>query len=385
MRVLHLAPGPETGSGIAAYAARFREALTREGVEVQMLCAPTGQLNSPRDVSAYCRTVRRDLERGYDVVHTEFGGAALRQFYGCWTALKFGRAAVCATVHDPPHPVWFPFHTDRIRSYRVLASPVRIVGATPAARFERALIARLSTVFALSQAGVESIRAAYPRIAPSAVLELPYPIDPAPLRATPPQDGTVVVGFFGYWYPGKGIDLLVEAVAQARREEPRLRARLYGSITPSAGDRPSRQYREHVLRRIDELGVGDIVDPIGELAEQDVAAALQGCHAMIVPFEHPGRLAAIRSTSASMLEALAAGVPVIASDVRSHAETVRAGENGLLFPAGDVGRLAELLSALCRDDGLRARLREGAQITAQGFSSQHSAERAIAAYHRCVT
>ena len=58
----------------------------------------------------------------------------------------------------------------------------------------------------------------------------------------------------------------------------------------------------------------------------------------------------------SILEAMAAGLPVVATDVGGVRELVADGETGLLVPAGDPARLAEALRSLLADPALRRRL-----------------------------
>jgi glycosyltransferase involved in cell wall biosynthesis len=67
------------------------------------------------------------------------------------------------------------------------------------------------------------------------------------------------------------------------------------------------------------------------------------------------------SASLAVLEALAGGAPVIASDLGALPEVVAHGTNGLLFRAGDAADLAEKMSALVRDPALLSRLRRGVQ------------------------
>jgi glycosyltransferase involved in cell wall biosynthesis len=62
----------------------------------------------------------------------------------------------------------------------------------------------------------------------------------------------------------------------------------------------------------------------------------------------------------TVVEALAAGTPVIATRVGGVAEVVHDGENGLLVPAGDGDALADAVRRYFADDDLRARLRAGA-------------------------
>jgi len=67
------------------------------------------------------------------------------------------------------------------------------------------------------------------------------------------------------------------------------------------------------------------------------------------------------SCSMALLEAMAAGVPVVASNVGGNAELVTDGTNGLLLPPEDVDGLARTLSRLVADAPLRERLTAAAR------------------------
>jgi glycosyltransferase involved in cell wall biosynthesis len=83
-----------------------------------------------------------------------------------------------------------------------------------------------------------------------------------------------------------------------------------------------------------------------------------------------------------LLEAMAAGVPVVASDIPGPREIVLEGETGLRFPVGDVLRLADAVERLLSDAALRARLASGgrALIAREGLTTDASAARHLAVY-----
>jgi glycosyltransferase involved in cell wall biosynthesis len=106
-------------------------------------------------------------------------------------------------------------------------------------------------------------------------------------------------------------------------------------------------------RRAAELGLGARVRFVGPLARDDVVALFHAADASILSsswenFPH------------SVVEALAAGTPVLATAAGGVAEVVRDGENGLLVAPGDVAGLAEAIRRFDRDDELRERLRAAA-------------------------
>jgi glycosyltransferase involved in cell wall biosynthesis len=85
----------------------------------------------------------------------------------------------------------------------------------------------------------------------------------------------------------------------------------------------------------------------------------------------------------SILEAMAAGLAVVATDVGGVAEAVVHGETGLLVPPGDPHALAEALDLLLRDPDLRRRLGSSGRARAQRLFDQPAFRRAhLELYHR---
>ena len=110
------------------------------------------------------------------------------------------------------------------------------------------------------------------------------------------------------------------------------------------GDGPDRTAVEAEIR---SLGLGDRVEPAGSRA--DVPALLAGADVFVLSSRSEG-------APFSILEAMAAGLPVVATDVGGVRELVADGETGLLVPAEDPARLAEALRSLLADPALRRRL-----------------------------
>ncbi len=72
--------------------------------------------------------------------------------------------------------------------------------------------------------------------------------------------------------------------------------------------------------------------------------------------------------SSALLEALAAGLPAVATDVTGIREVLRTGENGLLVPSGDAEALARAMGDVLASADLRLNLIAGALATAQHFT-----------------
>jgi colanic acid/amylovoran biosynthesis glycosyltransferase len=78
-----------------------------------------------------------------------------------------------------------------------------------------------------------------------------------------------------------------------------------------------------------------------------------------------------------LLEAMGSGVAVVASDLPGINEAVVDGETGLLVPPNDPRALAEALTTLLTDDGLRARLAKAAQNRSEAFTVEACAQRFV--------
>lgn len=127
----------------------------------------------------------------------------------------------------------------------------------------------------------------------------------------------------------KGVHVLLEAVAV-------LRDRLDTCHLTVVGDGPDRAWME---RRVFEGGLKTFVTFAGPLDEAGVAEAMRRADLLVAPSLAEGLPVVI-------MEALASGVPVVASAVGGVPELVRHGETGLLAPAGDPKGLADAMAKL---------------------------------------
>lgn len=168
-----------------------------------------------------------------------------------------------------------------------------------------------------------------------------------PLALLPAQwqglDGIVVMGTVGRLTPVKDQQLLLRAVAQLRNDRPDLTDRLRLVIV---GDGPLYPV---LSRMICELALQDMVWLAGD--RKDVSSLLQALDIFVLPSLGEG-------ISNTVLEAMASGLPIIATAVGGNVELVDEGVNGLLFPAGDSQALAHAMAALIRDS--EERVRQGA-------------------------
>ncbi|HEU5328525.1 MAG TPA: glycosyltransferase [Thermomicrobiales bacterium] len=141
----------------------------------------------------------------------------------------------------------------------------------------------------------------------------------------------------------KGTDLAITAVRQLRDAGLPVRLRLHGPLTDTGA------YAEQVRAWCDDAAIhlGAPLDRAG------VAAALAAADVLVVPSRW------YENSPNVILEAFAAGVPVVAAGHGGMAEMVRDGVDGLLVQPGDVNALAGALRRLATEPGLLARLQAG--------------------------
>ena len=122
-----------------------------------------------------------------------------------------------------------------------------------------------------------------------------------------------------------------------------------------AGDGPLREHAEGLAR---ELGVAERMVFSGWW--DDVPGLLAATTVSVLTSRHEG-------LPCSVVESLAAGVPVVATAVDGTVEVVRSGINGLLAPAGDILGLAQSIGKLLSDVGLRTRMAAAAREGLEAF------------------
>jgi glycosyltransferase involved in cell wall biosynthesis len=161
--------------------------------------------------------------------------------------------------------------------------------------------------------------------------------------------------------PEKGIHILIRALAQVRKKHD---CELW-----IVGDGPERVRLETLA---EELGLSNAISFLG--IRSDVAQLVQNSDVLIIPslWQEPSGLVA--------LEALACGVPVIASSVGGLPEIVTS-DSGILVESADVEGLAQAINNLITDLGLARRMGErGRQLVEENFSMTRWVTNTIANY-----
>lgn len=161
------------------------------------------------------------------------------------------------------------------------------------------------------------------------------------------------LGGIGALVRWKRWDLVLRALALL--PEPVRRRIRFEHIGAPGGDEDSRAFAAEIAEETRRSGLAESVVWRGR--EPSSARLLGDIDVLLVLSDH-------EPFSMALLEALAAGVPVIAANTGGARDIIRHGENGWLFRSGDAGALAELLTQITTNDGRPKMSREAIAGTA---------------------
>lgn len=179
--------------------------------------------------------------------------------------------------------------------------------------------------------------------------------------------------------PKKGLSVLLEATASLRRAGLDVRVHVVGGV--DAGHAGSAAYETRLHELVDRLALGDVVTLHGAVANDALPEFFARATAFVAPYVvlASGDKDGIPT---SLVEAMAAGVPIVASDVGAIAEVVVDGQEGLLVAPGEPQALAAALLRVANDRALAQRLGEAA---ARRFDQEFDARRTEAELHARIT
>ena len=180
-----------------------------------------------------------------------------------------------------------------------------------------------------------------------------------------PPDAFVLM-YVGRLGAEKNVEALLEAYAITRRSAPQ-------AILALVGDGP---HTPRLRERMSQLGLAGGARFLGMHPYDKIPSILGAADAFVTASITEGH-------PMTIIEALAAGRPVLAFDVPGIRETVIDGENGLLAQA-DVQTLAQNMTRAATDAGLHARLSAGARRTAARCDIQITARRIVEQYEYLI-
>lgn len=233
-------------------------------------------------------------------------------------------------------------------------------------RLTRSLYRRAAAVVAISRAVEATLRGYAPDLTSRVINSAAGPFDPDPAtvaRLHSRWRGRFVVGHVGALVDRhKGQRVLIQAARRLAPSIPELTVVVLGGG-------PDEAMLREAARGCPDIEFEGFVDDVGSyLAAFDV-------------FAFPSRYEALGS---SLLDALAAGLPSVASEVDGIPEIVRHDREGLLVPPGNATALADAILALYRDPDARRRFAEAARTRAGRYNAARMADRYLAIYQSTV-
>lgn len=241
----------------------------------------------------------------------------------------------------------------------------------------RWVLSRAKRVIAISGAVHRYVEANL-RPQPDQVTTVHYGIDPAPYRAISPgivsgvrafwnvPDGAQVIGTVARFVPQKALHVLLEAYANYRASAVRDSRLVLVGRGPLEGD----------LKQLAvTLGIENSVVWAGFREDIQAVMCAFDCFALTSKYEGFGLV---------LLEAMAAGRPVVATSVSAIPEVVVNGVTGILCPAGDVESIAEAFSRLAEPVLQTALGEAGAFHVEKSFSINSMVGKTLEIYRECL-
>jgi len=184
------------------------------------------------------------------------------------------------------------------------------------------------------------------------------------------NDGRPTILFFGRLDKRKGFEFLLAAFGRVRQQIPDARLLVVGAF--------SREDKEPFVLQVRREGIHG-VHFIGYVPEQDKPRYFRSCDVFCAPslgFESFGIV---------LLEAMAAGRAIVASDIPGYRSVLTNEREGVVVEPANSDALAEALIRLLRERDLRARMGARGQETARAFSWDKVARRILGLYDELLT
>ena len=238
----------------------------------------------------------------------------------------------------------------------------------PFSWLERRALRRAAAAHACSETVRELLRA---KGFDKAVAIVPFGVDVDSFSPRPigNQSAELTIGYVGRLLPGKGLNLLGDALAELKTENWKLLV---------VGDGSERASFERTLAQHGLIGQAEFT---GAVSYSAVPPLFQKIDVLVVPTETTRRIR--EQFGRVIVEGMASGVPVIGSTCGAIPEVI--GTAGLVFPEGDSAALAQALRKLLTDPELRATLaRAGRRRVEEHYTWERVAEQTYELYRNVL-
>jgi phosphatidyl-myo-inositol alpha-mannosyltransferase len=282
-------------------------------------------------------------EGGFDLLHVHEPSVPSLSLLACWVA----SGPIVATVHTA-----IPRSRVLVVTYPVLRTALEKISG-------RIAVSEAARTTLVEHIGGDAV------VIPNGVATRRYR-KAEPLPGWPGSGGSI--GFLGRTdEPRKGLAVLLKAFETLGVQRPGLRLLIAGP----AGD------PEEVLDRV-PAALRDRVVLLGQVSEEDKVRVLHSVDVFCSPNTGGESFGIVTA------EAMAAGVPIVASDIEAFRQVLRGGEAGELFTTGDPAELALAAGRLLDDPARRAELSAAALAAVASYDWSVVAREVLSVYETVV-
>jgi len=245
-----------------------------------------------------------------------------------------------------------------------------VPGDTPGQRARKIQLLQAADAVTATTSFLADCTAEYGGIGREAITVIPFGVDVSRYTAGTPRFGRedLTVGFIKHLEPKYGFEYLLRALPGVFTRFPGARLVVVG-----AGSR-----QEQMRRLAGELGVAARVDWRGAVEHPQVPAALAEMDVYAMP-----SVSLSETFGVSAVEAQAAGVPVVFTDLPGVREAVTDGVGGLAVPPQDPAALEQAICRLLADESLRRRLGDqGRRVVFERFDFERNVDQMEAVYRQ---
>lgn len=241
---------------------------------------------------------------------------------------------------------------------------------TPTAR-QRAILAELSASVAatvvMSRSAATLLTAAYgvdPHrvdVIPHGVPDLPL-ADPTAVKPLLDLADRKVILSFGLLGPGKGFELVLDALPAVVAAQPDTVYVIVGATHPELLRHEGEAYREALIARVDALGLSGNVRFVDRFVDRvELTRWLQAADVFVTPYPNLDQI-----VSGTLAYAMGAGLAIVSTPYAYAAERLADGR-GVLVPPGSPGHLADALIDVLGDDAQRSAIGRRAYEHSRGM------------------
>ncbi|MDD4859787.1 MAG: glycosyltransferase family 4 protein [Dehalococcoidales bacterium] len=269
----------------------------------------------------------------------------------CTTVLRLSKTPAVGTFHASGGKPWYNI-------------------CTPAGKFFlKKWSHRLDVRLAVSPPALNYIRKYFPgdyAIVPNGIDTRHFRPDVAPLEEF--NDGKQNILFVGRLEKRKGVDYLLDAYRIIKPDFPDARLIIVG---------PGVRLRNKYEKRVAQNGLEDVVFR-GYVPFADLPRYYKSATVVCAP------ATGWESFGIVLLEAMAVGKPLVASDIEGYATVVNNGEDGLLVPPRNAAKLAEALRRVLTDEALRQKLAVNGREKALRYDWNNITHQLVEFYQKAI-